>query len=201
MAPPYRLAVALAVLALPLPSFGNDAKRAMTPKDECDVLVNAVVPFARQMLSEHHSFFPFGATMSPAGTVSRTETPKGDLPVGELIGLIEQGFVDGGKRGLYKATALVSDVTTVPPRRVEKQRAVEVRLDHRDKLLRESGVPLFVLPLGRARLRAPLCGARGQNDLRTLRGIEVTAGSLTQPTNSELFRRTAEQVPRLERHY
>src|SRR5579863_5395129 len=132
MAPPYRLALALAVLALPLPSFGNDAKRAMTPKDECDVLVNAVVPFARQMLSEHHSFFPFGATMSPAATVSRTETPKGDLPVGELIGLIEQGFVDGGKRGLYKATALVSDVTTVPPRKVEKQRAVEVRLDHRD---------------------------------------------------------------------
>jgi hypothetical protein len=116
---------------LPLPSFGSEAKRA-TPKDDCDALVNAVVPFARQMLSEHHSFFPFGATMSPSGAVSRTETPKGDLPVSELVGLIEQGFVDGGQRGLYKATALVSDVTTVPPRKEDKQRAVEVRLDHRD---------------------------------------------------------------------
>jgi hypothetical protein len=132
MTPLSGLGVALAVLTLPLPSLGGETKTAMTPKDECDVLVNAVVPFARQMLSQHHSFFPFGATMSPSGTVSRTDTPKGDLPVGELVGLIEQDFVDGGKRGLYKATALVSDVTTVPPQRSEKQRAVEVRLDHRD---------------------------------------------------------------------
>jgi hypothetical protein len=126
------LGVVLLLLALPLPSLGDDAQTVMTPKDECDVLINAVVPFARQMLSQHHSFFPFGATMSPSGAVSRTETPKGDLPVGELRGLIEQGFVDGGRKGLYKATALVSDVTTVPPRKADKQRAVEVRLDHRD---------------------------------------------------------------------
>jgi hypothetical protein len=125
--------VVLAALALPSPSFGGDAKTVMAPKEECDVLVNAVVPFARQMLSQHHSFFPFGATMSPSGAVSRTETPKGDLPVSELISLIERGFVDGAQRGLYKATALVSDVTTVPPGREDKQRAVEVRLDHRDK--------------------------------------------------------------------
>jgi hypothetical protein len=126
------LGVVVAVLVFPLPSFGGDAKRVMTPKDECDVLVNTVVPFARQMLSQHHSFFPFGATMSPSGEVSRTATPKDDLPVSELIGLIEQGFVDGGQKGLYKATALVSDVTTVPPGKEDKQRAVEVRLDHRD---------------------------------------------------------------------
>ena len=128
----FGLGVVLAVLMFPLPSFGGDAKRVMTPKDECDVLVNAVVPFARQMLSQHHSFFPFGATMSPSDEVSRTATPKGDLPVSDLIALIEQGFVDGGQKGLYKATALVSDVTTVPPRKEDKQRAVEVRLDHRD---------------------------------------------------------------------
>jgi hypothetical protein len=128
----YGLGIVLAVLVLPVPSYGGDAEKVTTPKGECDVLMNVVVPFARRMLSEHHAFFPFGATMSPSGAVSRTEAPKGDPSLSELVVIIEQGFVDGGQRGLYKATALVLDVKTVPPGKKEKQNAVEVRLDHRD---------------------------------------------------------------------
>jgi hypothetical protein len=128
----YGLGIALAVLALPGPAFGGDEEKVRTPKEECELLVNVVVPFARQMLSQHHGFFPFGATLSPSGTVSRTETPKGDHPPKELIVLIEQGFVDGAQRGLYKATAVALDVKTVPPGKNERQNAVEVRLDHRD---------------------------------------------------------------------
>jgi hypothetical protein len=128
----YGLGIALAVLALPGLAFGGDDERVKTPKDECDLLVNVVVPFARQMLSHHHGFFPFGATMSPSGAISRTETPKGDHPPKELVVLIEQGFVDGAQQGRYKATAVALDVKTVPPGKNERQNAVEVRLDHRD---------------------------------------------------------------------
>lgn len=128
----YSLGIALAALALPALASGGDEERVRTPKDECDLLVNVVVPFARQMLSQHHGFFPFGATMSPSGTISRTETPKGDHPPKELVVLIEQGFVDGAQQGLYKATAVALDVKTVPPGKNERQNAVEVRLDHRD---------------------------------------------------------------------
>ena len=128
----YGLGVALVVLALRASAFGGDEGRVGNPKDECDLLVNTVMPFARQMLSQHHGFFPFGATMSPSGTISRTETPKGDHPPKELVVLIEQGFVDGAQQGLYKATAVALDVKTVPPGKNERQNAVEVRLDHRD---------------------------------------------------------------------
>jgi hypothetical protein len=128
----YSLGIALAVAVLPGLALGGDQETVKTPKDECDRLVNVVVPFARQMLSQHHGFFPFGATMSPSGAVSRTETPKGDHPPKELIVLIEQGFVDGAQQGLYKATAVALDVKTVPPGKIERQNAVEVRLDHRD---------------------------------------------------------------------
>src|SRR5580698_9719074 len=124
--------VALAVLALPGLAFGGDEERARNPKDECDLLVNVVVPFARQMLSQHHGFFPFGATLSPSGAVSRTEAPEGDEPPRELIAFIEQGFIDGAQQGLYKATALALDVKTVPPGMKDKRNAVEVRLDHRN---------------------------------------------------------------------
>lgn len=33
----------------------------MTPKQDCEVLMNELVPFARSMLAEHGEFFPFGA--------------------------------------------------------------------------------------------------------------------------------------------
>ena len=115
-----------------MPSFGGDVEKGKTPKDDCDVLMNVGVPFARQMLSQHHAFFPFGVTMSPSGAVSHAEMPKGDRSASELVVLIEQGFLEGGQHGRYKATALVLDVKTVPPGRQEKQNAVEVRLDHRD---------------------------------------------------------------------
>jgi hypothetical protein len=128
----YRLGIVLAALVLPRPSFGGDGEKVMTPKEECDVLVNVVVPFARQMLSQHHGFFPFGATMSPSGAVSRTAALEGDEPPRELIALIEQGFIDGAQQGLYKATALALDVKTVPPGTKDKRNAVEVRLDHRN---------------------------------------------------------------------
>jgi hypothetical protein len=127
-----RLGLVLAVLVLPAPSFGGEADKIASPKEECDVLMNVVVPFARQMLSQHHGFFPFGATMSPSGSVSRTEAPAGDGPPRELVASIEQGFIDGAQQGLYKATALAVDVKTVPPGKKEQRNAIEVRLDHRD---------------------------------------------------------------------
>jgi hypothetical protein len=128
----FSLGFVLTVLVLPGLSFGGDAGKVMTSKQECDVLLNVVVPFARQMLSQHHAFFPFGATMSPSGKVSRTEPPAGDEPPRELVAMIEQGFIDGAQQGLYKATALALDVKTIPPGRKERQNAIEVRLDHRD---------------------------------------------------------------------
>lgn len=127
----YDSGIVLAVLAVSRLSFG-DAGKVITPKDECDVLLNTVVPFAREMLSKHKGFFPFGATMSPSGKVSRTEGPTGDVQLKDLIALLEQGFQDGAQQGLYKATALVVEVKTTPPGKKEKQTAVEVRLDHRD---------------------------------------------------------------------
>ena len=44
--------------------------------------------------------------------------------------MLEKGFRDGAKRRLYKATAIVVDVRTIPPGKKDKQDAIEVRLDH-----------------------------------------------------------------------
>jgi hypothetical protein len=151
----HSLGIVLAVLVSSRLSFGGDAEKAMTPKSECDVLMNAVVPFARQMLSKHHAFFPFGATMSPSGTVARTEMPTGDEQPGELKALVEQGFIDGAQQGLYKATALALDVKTVPPGMKEARNAIEVRLDHRSNYSVRVVFPYSYSPTGELVLDSP----------------------------------------------
>ncbi len=34
-----------------------------TPKDDCEALLNAVLPLAEKFLNEHGEFYPFGATL------------------------------------------------------------------------------------------------------------------------------------------
>jgi hypothetical protein len=123
-----------ALLVLSPPAGAGDPGKIVSPKETCEVLMNAVMPFAQQMLEKHRSFFPFGATMSPQGKVAATASSTGkEQPAPkELIALLEKGFRDGAKKGQYKATALAVDIKTVPPGRKEKQDAVEIRLDHRD---------------------------------------------------------------------
>ncbi len=104
------------------------------PKSECEELLNAVLPFAEEMLSKHHEFFPFGGTMSADGEIAHTAGWTGDeQPAStEVIELLERGFRAGAQRGEYKATALVFDIRTIPPGKEEKQDAIAVALDHRD---------------------------------------------------------------------
>jgi hypothetical protein len=123
------LVAALIALAA---SSSSSASQHMTPKEECEALMNALVPFAEQLLSKRREFYPFGGTMSIDGKISPGATFTGDeRPDSQsLIDLLEKGYRDGAKRHLYKATAIIVDVRTIPPGKKDKQDAVEVRLDH-----------------------------------------------------------------------
>jgi hypothetical protein len=117
----------------PAPPAGSGAV-TKTPKDECEELMNLVVPFAQRMLKDRHAFAPFGATMAPSGQINGAmagpgaEKPDVDL----LISLLELGFHQGAREGKYKATAIVVDMVVIPPGKSAKQDGVAVRLDHRD---------------------------------------------------------------------
>ena len=92
------------------------------------------MPFAEQMLREHHEFFPFGATMDNDGEMANAGGWTGDEQPesAEVIELLEKGLQEGAKNGEYKATALVYDVRIVPPGKQGKQDAIAVACDHRD---------------------------------------------------------------------
>jgi hypothetical protein len=110
-----------------------EAKNDVNPgKDDCEILMNAVLPFAMQLLERYGEFFPFGAAMSPDGNIIRMGTYDGreQPPSSDVIRQLKQGFVAGARSNDCKATALVYDVlVSLPDNR--KSDAIAIALDHR----------------------------------------------------------------------
>ncbi|NOU26684.1 MAG: hypothetical protein HOO96_02165 [Polyangiaceae bacterium] len=132
-----------------------------TPKEECEELMSAVMPHAEELLAKHGEFFPFGATLSPSNEVilAAAHTGQEQPPSLDVIRLLEEGFRQGAAQARYKATALVYDVRVVPPKKAEKQDAIAVRLDHRDRYAVVVYFPYVLTPSGEPALDAPFATA------------------------------------------
>jgi hypothetical protein len=128
-----------------------------TAKQDCEDLMNAVLPFAEELLGRYREFHPFGGTMATSGEISHVGGWTGDEhpPASEVIALLESGFRQGAARGEYRATALVVDIRTIPPGRSGKQDAVAVRLDHRDAYSVQVILPYSFGPSGDLLLEEP----------------------------------------------
>jgi hypothetical protein len=70
------------------------------------------INFARTMLADAGDFYPFGATLSPLGTVSAVggydgeERPKPQ----EIYQLLGNAFISGAREGTYLGVALAANV-------------------------------------------------------------------------------------------
>ena len=87
-----------------------------TPKEECEELMNALLPMVKKLLSEHGEFFPVGGTMQADGSIAFVSTYDGDEhpPSQKVIDSSIEAFRAGAKDRKYKATALIYDIRTVP---------------------------------------------------------------------------------------
>ena len=109
-------------------------------KDESQELMDAVLPLAEKLLTEHGEFFPYGGAMTPEGQIVSVAAYDGEEhpPSSEVIDLLHQAFQSAAKNKEYKATALVYDVR-VQLANGEPSDALAVELDH------ESGYSVVVL--------------------------------------------------------
>lgn len=109
------------------------AETSQPPKAECELLMNAVLPFAEQMLRTDGEFFPYGGALKSTGKIASLAGYDGRErpPSTDVINLLKKGFVGGAKSGEYKATALVYDVRVVVPSSGKKFDAIAVSLNHR----------------------------------------------------------------------
>lgn len=116
----------------PKPAKSEKSMPPRTPKEECEDVMNFLLPFVKKLLTEQGEFFPVGATMDVDGAIAAVATFDGDdHPASQtVIDSLLDVFRAGAKQRKYKATALMFDVRTVPPGESEKTDAVATRLDH-----------------------------------------------------------------------
>src|SRR6266511_1066594 len=99
---------------------------------DLDELLNALLPFAQQMLAAHGEFYPFAATMDPSGKVASVAFDVGEErpPSADLIALAMAAFRAQAARGEIRAAGLALDVRVLPPNHPEQVDAICARLWH-----------------------------------------------------------------------
>ena len=112
-----------AASAAPRPPAETDV-RVTKAQEDCESLLQAVLPFAMQTLTRYRELYPFGATMDASGAIAFNAGSPGDdhSDSRQLVELLRAGFQDGAASGKFRATALVFDISTVPPDATEKDR-------------------------------------------------------------------------------
>jgi hypothetical protein len=101
-------------------------------KADAEKLLDSLMPFAKQMLQNHHEFFPFGGHMASDGTVGHEGAYNGQEqpPSQELIGILKQAHQRDARDSKIRACATIYDIRTIPPGRTQKQDAIAAAIDH-----------------------------------------------------------------------
>lgn len=99
---------------------------------DLDELLNALLPFAQQMLAEHGEFLPFGAVMRADGTIAAVAGDTGDEqpPSEQVVGVLVSGFRQQASKGEIKAAGVCLDVKVSHPDGSGTTDAVCARLEH-----------------------------------------------------------------------
>ncbi len=84
----------------------------MTPEEEKNALLNAVLPVSVDLLEEHGGFHPHGAAIDGDGEITTAMADIGEeLPEGdEVIAALVQAFREEVAHGGVRATAIASNV-------------------------------------------------------------------------------------------
>ncbi len=103
-------------------------------RPDLDELLNALLPFAKQMLEEYGEFIPFAASMLANGEILSVggdigdEHPKSQ----EMIDFLTNVFAKQALTGEIKASGICIDARVIPPGQIEKSDAILARLEHQD---------------------------------------------------------------------
>jgi hypothetical protein len=107
----------------------------MTPKQESEVLMNAVIPVAERMLKEHGEFYPYGGCMRLDGSITHIGTSDSDTDhprSSDLLFVLKNSFKEMASRRECKAVAVVLAVSVALPNAAEKSDAIQLNIEHAD---------------------------------------------------------------------
>ena len=103
-------------------------------KDDLEQLMNALIPFAQQMLKKEGEFYPFGVQMDAGGTIALATADTGEESptTDRLIAMMTAGFQKSAKAGELRAAGICYDVRVAEPGSDEKTDAICVKIEHAD---------------------------------------------------------------------
>jgi hypothetical protein len=110
-------------------------RKQMTPKDECEELLNQLFPFADQMLNKYGEFFPYGSVMNNDKTImavafyNGNEKPRSQDVINDLI----KTYSEDAKKMKIRASGIAWDARIKIPDTDKVSDAVIVSLEHNDK--------------------------------------------------------------------
>jgi hypothetical protein len=99
---------------------------------DLDQLLNAVLPFAKQMIEKHGEFYPFGSTMLLDGNINSDAAYDGnEHPLSQdVIDMLTRSFHQQAIDGKLRAAGICYDVRVIPPGQAIKTDAVCISLEH-----------------------------------------------------------------------
>ena len=105
----------------------------MTPKEQCEVLLDKLLPFAENQMKKHREFFPFAAviltddTVELTGSFDGTEHPESKDVINDLIQIHKQL----ASEGKIKASGIAWNAS-VASADGKPTDAIIVSLEHKD---------------------------------------------------------------------
>ena len=105
----------------------------MMPKEECEELLNALLPFAVNQLKKYSEFYPFGAVMQNNNEIILTAFDADDsLPdLKEAINRLTKIHNDQAGKGEIKASGICWNAT-VSLENGKQTNAIIISLEHRE---------------------------------------------------------------------
>ncbi len=122
----------------------NERIKTMNAKDECEALLNALLPAVQHLLEINHRFYPVGAVMKTDDTIVHTviydenEHPDSQSIINSLTAAHRQSAV----KGELKVSGIVFDAAVVVSCR--KTDAIMINLEHQSGYSVTIGLPYAI---------------------------------------------------------
>jgi len=99
------------------------------PKQECERLLNALLPFAGEMLEQRGAFAPYGGFLSPEGELFHVGVKQDERPA-VVVTALRESFREIAAQQGCSVLGLVSEVVTHIPQLDWMCEAIHFSLDH-----------------------------------------------------------------------
>lgn len=137
----------------------------MTPKEECEALLNHILTITEEFIAKNKEFYPIGMVLKNDDTVSFTATYDGDeFPESdEIIKGITEAHTNMADSNEIKASAIAWNAS-ITNDSGEKSDAIVVSLEHKDNYSVIIGEPYSITPLNEIRYE-PIFAQKGKNNI------------------------------------